>query len=205
MTRVNKALYSSFEYKSGKLVVMTANDIITLPDPRLREKSKRIGHVDLEIEKLAQDMIEASLQWEDTRAHEFCAALAAVQVGELYRVVVVRDDFEDKTNRSFGVYINPEIVKFEGDPVEELEGCLSVKDLYGAVKRYPKVKVKALNLKGEAIRLTATDFLARVFQHEIDHTNGIVFVDHVDDARKLYHLEADGSFSKIDPLNATLR
>lgn len=183
---------------------MNAQNIITLPDLRLREKSRRIGHVDSEIVTLAQNMISASLEWEDGRAHEFCAALAAVQVGELYRVVVVRDDFDDKTNRSFGVYINPEIVKFEGEPVEELEGCLSVKDMYGAVKRYPKVKVKAINLEGEAIRLTATDFLARVFQHEIDHTNGIVFVDHVDDARKLYHLEADGSFTKIDPINATL-
>lgn len=178
---------------------MTADSIITLPDPRLRDKSKRVGHIDATIETLAKDMIEASLQWEDSRAHEFCAALAAVQVGEMWRVVVVRDDFEDKSNRSFGVYINPEIVRFDGEPVEELEGCLSVKDIYGSVKRYPKVKVKALNLEGNEIRLTATDFLARVFQHEIDHTNGIVFVDHVDSAAKLYHLEDDGSFSRIDP------
>ena len=183
-------------------MLMTANDIITLPDARLREKSKRIGRVDATIENLAADMIKASLEWEDGREHEFCAALAAVQVGELYRVVVVRNDFEDKTDRSFGVYINPEIVKFDGEPVEELEGCLSVKDVYGAVKRYPKVKVKALNLKGEPIRLTATDFLARVFQHEIDHTNGIVFVDHVTDVSKLFHLEDDGSFTKIDASNA---
>lgn len=180
---------------------MTAKYIITLPDPRLREKSKRIGHVDAEIEKLAMNMIQASLEWEDTRSHEFCAALAAVQVGEMHRVVVVRDDFENKENRSFGVYINPEIVKFDGDPVEELEGCLSVKDVYGAVKRYPKVKVKALNLKGEPIRVTATDFLARVFQHEIDHTNGILFVDHVKEVTKLFRLEADGSFSKLDSTN----
>ena len=183
------------------MVLMTANDIITLPDPRLRQKSKRIGVVDPAIEKLALEMIAASLEWEDGRAHEFCAALAAVQVGELERIVVVRDDFDDKANRSFGVYINPEIVKFEGTPVEELEGCLSVKDIYGAVPRYPKVKVKALNLQGEPIRLTATDFLARVFQHEIDHTNGIVFVDHVNDATKLFRLEPDGSFSKLDPAN----
>ncbi|MEO7617902.1 MAG: peptide deformylase [Candidatus Saccharibacteria bacterium] len=176
---------------------MNAQSIITLPDPRLREKSKRIGHIDATIETLAEEMIAASLDWEDSRAHEFCAALAAVQVGELWRVVVVRDDFDDKTNHSFGVYINPEIVKFEGDPAEELEGCLSVKDIYGAVLRYPKVKIKALNLHGEPIRLTATDFLARVFQHEIDHTNGILFVDHVNDPHKLFRLENDGSFSKL--------
>ena len=184
---------------------MTAKDIISLPDPRLREKSKRIGHINPEIEILAANMIQASLEWEDTRAHEFCAALAAVQVGALERVVVVRNDFEDKTNRSFGVYINPEIVKYDGTPIEELEGCLSVKDVYGSVKRYPKVKVKALNLKGEPIRLTATDFLARVFQHEIDHTNGIIFVDHVTEPSKLFKLEDDGSFTQLDPTNGKSR
>ena len=184
---------------------MNAQSIITLPDPRLRQRSQRVGHIDATIENLAKDMIAASLDWEDSRSHEFCAALAGVQVGEMWRVVTVRNDFDDKDNRSFGVYINPQIVKFEGEPTEELEGCLSVKDIYGAIKRYPKVKVKALNLNGEEVRLTATDFLARVFQHEIDHTNGIIFTDHVEDAHKLYRLEADGSFTKLDPISGISR
>ena len=178
---------------------MTANDIITIPNPKLRERSKRIGHIDDEIRTLAQGMIDATLDWEASRKHEFGAALAAVQVAKLYRLIVVRNDFDNKEDKSFSVFINPEIVKLEGTPTEELEGCLSVKDIYGAVERYPKVKVKALSLDGRQVRVTATDFLARVFQHEIDHTNGMVFVDRVTDPHKLFRLRDDGKFIPIKP------
>lgn len=176
---------------------MTAKDIITLPEPMLHERSQRVGHVDESTQKLAQDMIAATLDWESTRSHEIGAALAAVQIARPYRVVVIRNDFDDKTDRSFSVFINPEIAKAEGEPVEELEGCLSVKDVYGSVPRYPKVKIKALNLEGKQIRLTATGFLARVFQHEIDHTNGIVFVDHVTNPHKLFRLTSAGKFIPV--------
>ncbi|HVQ43464.1 MAG TPA: peptide deformylase [Candidatus Saccharimonadia bacterium] len=184
---------------------MTLKDIISIPNPLLRERSKRIGHVDGEIRALAESMITATLDWESSREHEFGAALAAVQVAKPYRLVVIRDDFDDKTNKTFGVFINPEIVKAEGEPTEELEGCLSVKDVYGSVARYPKVKIKALNLDGQPIRVTATGFLARVFQHEIDHTNGIVFVDRIDDPRKLFKLQPDGKFTPLSPLEAPAR
>jgi peptide deformylase len=183
---------------------MTYKDIITIPNPLLRQRSKRIGHVDDEIRMLAADMIKSTLEWEATREHEFGAALASVQVAKLHRLIVIRDDFDDKANQSFSVFINPEIVKAEGEPTEELEGCLSVKDIYGSVARYPKVKIKALNLDGEPIRITATGFLARVFQHEIDHTNGVVFVDRVSDPRKLFRLGADGKFTALNPLDTPL-
>ena len=176
----------------------TKDSIIALPDPRLHQKSVRIGVVSQATIQLAQDMIAATLDWEQSRDHEFGAALAAVQMGELFRVVVVRNDFEDKDEKSFGVFINPEIVKREGVPEEGMEGCLSVPDIYGKVARYPKIKIKALNLDGQMVRLTATGFLARVFQHEIDHTEGTLFIDHVDDPDKLYNLEGDGSFSKYN-------
>ena len=176
---------------------MTKADIIALPDPRLRQRSQRVGHVGPEVRQLAEDMMAATLDWEASREHEHGVALAAVQVGQLYRVIVVREDFEDKTNRQFGVFINPEIVKTEGEPEEDLEGCLSVKNVYGAVARYPKVKIKALNLDGQMVRLTVQGFLARVFQHEIDHTNGLMFVDRVEDGKKLYTLEPDGSFAPL--------
>jgi peptide deformylase len=176
---------------------MTAANIITLPDPRLHQRSRRVGHVDTEIQKLAEDMITTTLDWEASRSHEIGAALAAVQIAELWRVVVIRNDFDNKDDRSFSVFINPEIVKAEGDIVEELEGCLSVKDIYGSVPRHTKVKIKALNLEGKPVRLTATGFLARVFQHEIDHTNGTVFVDHVADPRKLFRLNSEGKFEPV--------
>jgi peptide deformylase len=176
---------------------MTKNDIITLPNPVLRQKSKRVGFVDAEVEQLAQAMVEATLDWEDSRQHETGAALAAVQLGKLLRVVVIRNDFEDKGQREFTVFINPEITKVEGEPIEDLEGCLSVESLYGTVARYPKVKVKAKDLEGREIRVTATGFLARVFQHEIDHTNGIVFVDRITDHKKLMRLQPDGTFVHV--------
>jgi peptide deformylase len=176
---------------------MTKDDLIHLPNPLLHQRSQRVGHIDDEITKLAEDMITVTLGWEATRQHETAAALAAVQIAKPYRVIIVRNDFDNKDDKSFGVYINPEIVKVEGEPVEDMEGCLSVKDIYGAVARYPKVKIKALNLEGQPIRITATDFLARVFQHEIDHTNGMVFVDRVEDPKKLFRLEEDGRFTPL--------
>lgn len=176
---------------------MTVNDIITIPNPLLRERSKRIGHIDGSTQALAEGMISATLEWEASREHEFGAAMAAIQVAQPYRIVVIRNDFDDKADKSFTVFINPEIVKAEGIPVEELEGCLSVTDIYGSVARYPKVKVKALNLDGKPFRVTATGFLARVFQHEIDHTNGIVFVDRIEDPHKLFRLEPDGKFTPL--------
>lgn len=172
--------------------------IITLPDTRLRRKSLRVGHIDPSTEKLARQMIASTLDWEESRKHEFGAALAAIQIAQPYRVIIIRNDFENKDDKSFGVFINPEIVKTEGDPVEAMEGCLSVKDVYGSVPRYPKIKMKALNLAGQPIRLTATGFLARVIQHEIDHCEGKLFVDRVKDVSKLFRLEEDGQFSKYE-------
>lgn len=177
---------------------MNRNDIITIPNPLLRQKSKRVSHVDDDIKQLAAGMITATLDWEATREHEVGAALAAVQVAQLYRVIVIRNDLENKADKSFSVFINPQIVKAEGPIEEELEGCLSVANIYGSVPRHSKVKVKALNLDGKEVRLTVEGFMARVFQHEIDHTNGVVFVDRIDDPDKLFRLEADGHFSKIE-------
>lgn len=172
-------------------------DIIVIPDERLRQKSQRVGFIDESIHKLAEDMLAASLDWEAHRDHETCAALAAVQIGVLERVVIVRDNMEDLDDKSFSVFINPEIVKELGEPEEKWEGCLSVDSIYGHVPRYPKVKVKALNLEGKEVRLTATGFLAQVFQHEIDHTNGIVFIDRVTDPTKLRKIAANGDFVKL--------
>ena len=178
---------------------MNRSHIISLPDPRLRETSKRIGHVDDSTRALAEDMIRATLDWERSRDHELGAALAAVQVGILLRMVVIRNDFDDPVDNSFAVFINPEIVKAEGLPTIDIEGCLSVAGIYGRVSRYPKVKIKALNLHGEPVRVTATGFLARVFQHEIDHTKGTVFVDHVADASDLFRMDSQGEFRPLGP------
>ena len=178
---------------------MTKDDIITLPNSHLRQKSVRVGVINDATKKLIQDMTTASIDWENTRPHEISAALAAVQVDVLERVIIVRSDFEDKDNNHFTALINPEIVKYEGELVEDYEGCLSVKDIYGKVPRYSKIRVKALNEQGQEVRFKANGFLARVIQHEVDHTHGIVFVDHIKDATDaFYKLDAKG---ELEPLN----
>jgi len=178
---------------------MTKDDIITLPDPHLREKSKRVGVITDQIKEIVQEMKDATMDWDKSRDHEVGVALAAVQIDRLYKIVIVRDDYEDKNNNSFTVFINPEITKREGEVVEDFEGCLSVKNIYGKVPRHTKVKVKALDLEGREFRVTATDFLARIFQHEIDHTNGIVFIDHIKDKpNAFFKLDDDGKLQALD-------
>lgn len=163
------------------------HDIITLPNSSLRQKSSRVHVITDETRALISDMRAAALDWEDSRPHEIAVALAAVQIDRHERVVIVRGDFEDKENRTFIVLINPEVVKYEGEQKLDYEGCLSVKDIYGAVPRHTKVRVRALDENGQEIRLKAEDFLARVLQHEIDHTNGICFVDHIKDQKDAFY------------------
>lgn len=144
-------------------------------------------------------MTAAALDWEDSRPHEISAALAAVQIDRLERVVIVRSDFEDKSNREFTVLINPSIVKYEGEVVADYEGCLSIRNVYGKVPRHTKIRVKALDTEGREVRFRAEGFLARVIQHEIDHTNGIVFIDHIkDDKDAFYTLDDAGELQPLD-------
>lgn len=178
---------------------MTKDDIISLPNPHLRQKSARVGVVTDEVRQLVQDMEDATISWDVSREHEVGVALAAIQIDRLYKVVVVRNNYDDKADHTFTAFINPEITKFDGEVVEDYEGCLSVPNVYGKVKRYSKVKVKALDTEGKEFRVTADGFLARIFQHEIDHTNGIVFIDHIqDDPNAFFILDDDGKLQQLD-------
>lgn len=178
---------------------MKKENIITLPNAHLRVKSAKVHVITDDTIQLIQDMTSASLDWEDSRPHEISAALAAVQIDQLERVVIVRNEFEDKATRDFTALINPQIVKYEGDIVNDYEGCLSVRQIYGKVPRYSKVRVKALDLNGNEVRFKAEGFLARVIQHEIDHTNGIVFIDHIRDTTDaFYMLDEKGEFQALD-------
>lgn len=178
---------------------MNKSDIITLPNKHLRERSKKVGVITDDIRQLAQDMQNATLSWEDSRNHEVGVALAAIQIDKKLRVVIIRNNFDDKEDRNFQVYLNPVITKKYGEIVEDFEGCLSIKNIYGKVPRYENVKIKALDIDGKEVRLNAEGFLARVFQHEIDHTNGVVFIDHIKDQKDaFFKLFDDGS---LEPLN----
>ncbi len=175
------------------------NIIITLPNKHLRQRSKKIGLVDDAVKKVVQQMEEATLDWEDSREHEVGVALAAIQIDQPLRIVVIRSNFDNKSDRSFQVFINPEITKLEGKIVEDYEGCLSIKDIYGKVPRHEKVRIKASNLDGKSVRLKADGFLARVFQHEIDHTNGMVFIDHIkDQSEAFFRLNDEGKLNPLD-------
>lgn len=176
----------------------TKDDIITLPHPHLRTPSTRVHVITEETKQLIEDMKRAALDWEDSRPHEIAVALAAVQIDRLERVVIVRGDFENKEDRGFITLINPEISKREGEMITEHEGCLSVRDIYGSVPRWNKIRLRALDEDGNQLRLKAEGFLARVLQHEIDHTNGICFVDHIKDNRDAFFRLADnGDLEKV--------
>ena len=158
-------------------------------------KSKRIGFVDDSIRKLADDMIETTINWDHDS--EFGAALAAIQVGEPLKLTVVRNDFDDPKNQEFTTLVNPEIVKSSVERVNDIEGCLSVPGIYGRVSRPLKVKVKAQDENGDPIRLSLEGFPARVLQHEIDHMNGVIFLDHIDDSSQLFNIDKNGSLMPI--------
>ncbi len=178
---------------------MKKEDIITLPHPHLREKSVKVPEINDEVKALISDMTSAAIDWETSRPHEISAALAAVQIDSMHKVVIVRSDFDNKESNEFTALINPEIVKYEGKLVEDYEGCLSVKDVYGHVPRYSKIRVRAINIDGQEVRFKAEGFLARVIQHEIDHTNGVVFIDHIRDMPKaFYTLDDKGELEPLD-------
>lgn len=179
--------------------VMNKDSIITLPDKRLREKSRRVHVITPEIFDIVRNLKKVALDWEDSRPHEISAAISAVQIGALEKIVIVRDNFEDKKIRDFTALINPEVVKVEGPIVEDYEGCLSVPDIYGKVPRHTKIRVKAMDIDGNNVHFKADGFLARTIQHEIDHTNGIVFIDHIkNNSKAFFKLNDKGD---LEPVN----
>src|SRR5690242_13152827 len=135
---------------------MSAKDsIIVLPDSHLRQKSKRVPVITLEVRETIRQMVEATVDWEDSREHEVGVALAAIQIDQPYRIVIIRDDFEHKENKNFHIFINPQIVKLEGELEEDYEGCLSVTDIYGKVPRYNKIRLRAMDENGQPVRVKA--------------------------------------------------
>jgi peptide deformylase len=180
-------------------MTLTKDSIITLPNPHLRQRSKKVGVINEDVHKLADDMIAATLDWEKSREHELGVALAAVQIDELLRMIVIRNNFDDKDDLSFKVFINPVITKYEGALIEDMEGCLSVPFIYGKVKRYEKIRLKALSLEGQEIRLSVDGFAARIVQHEVDHTNGKLFIDHIKgDKDSFFKLNSRGELEELD-------
>jgi peptide deformylase len=178
---------------------MKKESIITLPNPHLRQKSNKVQIVTPEIIKIIDKMTAVALDWENSRPHEISAAISAVQIDQMQRIAIVRSDFDDKAVRDFTALINPKIIKFEGVITKDFEGCLSVPDVYGLVPRHTKIRVKAIDIDGNEIRFKADGFLARIIQHEIDHVNGIVFIDHIrDQTDAFFKLDDEGELQPLD-------
>jgi peptide deformylase len=155
---------------------MAVLQIRTLPDPVLRQKAKRVTKIDDSIQKLIEDMIDT------LRADPNRAGLAAPQVGVLLRVAVI-----ELPEQELVTMINPEIVKKEGERIVQ-EGCLSIPGYFGEIKRAVTVKVKAKNRDGKEFRLKAEGLLAQALEQEIEHLNGILYIDHLESPEKLFEI-----------------
>ena len=146
--------------------------IVAVPDAVLRRKAHKISEFDKEFQTLVDDMIE-------TLRDAPGVGLAAPQVGISERLIVVEygDDDDESVPKKLFIAVNPEIVETSEEVIEGLEGCLSVPDLVGEVERYESIVVRALNRHGKPIKIKVDGWLARIFQHEIDHLDGILFTD----------------------------
>ena len=162
-------------------------EIITTPDPRLREKSEKVQKIDEEVLDVINEMRRLSLEWEKEHPYELSAAMAAPQMGVLKRIIIVRDDMENKSNNVFTALINPVVIRAEGKIKRDYEGCLSVPSIYGMVPRPTKVKIKAKLEDGTEVRIKATDELARTLLHEIDHLDGVLFIDHIRNEKDAFY------------------
>lgn len=150
-----------------------------VPDPVLGQKAKRVRNIDAALQRLIDDMIE-------TMHHEGGVGLAANQVGALRRVAVIQLP-EDEEAR---ILINPQVVATQGKRELE-EGCLSIPGYRGLLSRAETVRAKALDRNGKPIRIKADGLLAQALEHEIDHLNGILYVDHLESHDKLYKVEPE--------------
>ncbi len=152
---------------------MPLRQIVTLPDPILRRKARPVTRFDEELQTLIEDMI-------DTMRAAPGVGLAAPQVGVSERVIVVEyveNEEEENAPKKLFVMLNPEIKVASEETEEGIEGCLSVPGWQGEVERALAVTVKGLSRRGQPMKIKAKGWMARIFQHEIDHINGIVFTD----------------------------
>ena len=176
--------------------------LVTIPDSRLRTKSLRVAEVSTNVKRLASDMIETTLDWD--HYSEFGAALAAIQIGEAIKLTVIRNNFDNAEDNTFLTFINPEIIKKSRDFSVDVEGCLSVPGYYAKIARANKIKVRAQTLEGEEVRLTLEGFPARVFQHEIDHMYGKLFIDMVKTSSNLLKINPDGQLESVSKMPAEI-
>ena len=154
---------------------MAVKKIITYPHPVLRQKTAAVTDFDDNLRQLIDEMAE-------TMYAAPGVGLAANQIGVSLQVVVI-DTSEDSEERKHWVLVNPKIIEGEGSQVGE-EGCLSVIDYSADVKRFRKITVRALDIEGNEEEFEAEDRFARIIQHEVDHLNGVLFIDRISSLKR---------------------
>jgi peptide deformylase len=162
---------------------MATREIITIGHPTLRQKARKVTRFGPELRQLIEDMIETMRQAPGV-------GLAAPQVNVPERVIVIElpaDEEEGKPAELY-TYVNPEIVKTSRDIEEGNEGCLSIPGYVGDVPRHTMIVVRGQDAYGKSQRIRAHDYLARIFQHEVDHLDGVLFIDRVTDPSKIHEI-----------------
>lgn len=172
---------------------MPIRQIVFSDDPLLRKKSRHVKRVSPAVQQLIDDMVETMYEANGI-------GLAAIQVGVPERVIVVQlplerdpeQDPEDAPPPGRGelyTIINPKLARKSREVEDGIEGCLSVPGWVGEVSRHSSVTVKGLDRQGKNVRIKADGLLARVFQHEIDHCDGILFTDYIEDPEKIWPVD----------------
>lgn len=163
---------------------MALREIITTENPILRRKAKKVAKITPELRALADDMVE-------TMRKAPGVGLAAPQVAQSVRLFVAELEESEEHPGSGKTYIifNPEYVFKSDELVDGVEGCLSIPGWAGEVTRHERVVVKGLDKQGNRIRIEAEGWLARVFQHEVDHLNGVLFTDRISDPEKIWPIK----------------
>ncbi len=170
---------------------MTNRQIVFSNDPRLHEPSRRVRRVDEGVQDLVDAMIEALREADGI-------GLAAVQIGVPERVVVIElpaptgeDELEtqEPPQPESYVLINPRVLRASPEVEESIEGCLSIPGWVGEVERHRSIVVEALDEQGRELRIEAEGLLARVLQHEIDHCEGVLFIDRIEDPERIWPVE----------------
>lgn len=183
---------------------MTIRKVLHSNDPRLRQKAKKVKQFIPGLKELAEDMLE-------TMRHHKGVGLAGPQIGVMQRIFVAeippsRGNGPEPHPQSGATYVlvNPELVNAAENLVEGREGCLSIPTWVGLVERPEWVEIKAQDVTGRKIKLKVDDLLARIFQHELDHLNGVLYIDHIKDPQKLWQETAEDKIPAQPTENATV-
>ncbi|MDY6847477.1 MAG: peptide deformylase [Chloroflexota bacterium] len=165
---------------------MTIREITIFPEEVLRQDAKPVEVFDDDLAKLVDDMV-------DTMREAPGVGLAAPQIGISKRIIVVEfgDEADESIPKQLYVMINPEIIKESNDKVPGVEGCLSVPGVVGRVNRSRVVTLRGQNIHGKPVKIRTQGWLARIFQHEIDHINGVLYTDRAEDIWKPEHEDLD--------------